>query len=419
MGFPAGRATESTMLKYNFFILCVALFFLLDITAAESGDEESGDEASAKRTLGESDKQKIRDQFRETLVKGILSGTQQALENAPIIGQTAGWIYKMIAEGIGNDSPWDRMEHLVERKIRTMQTDKHLDDLADDWNFINYRLMRAQNGKFDKTDFADIRSKYPKFFPQQNDDIVYSIRWPINLIRYITALNAVTIDYMINDIADECAWARQLKVLKPDIFMAVKALAKARYRELEKKKNHGGVTLFKPTAQLSFVDTPTGTEYNKIPVTQVQKEVIWHLEDKTSEELFDVLVTKFNLMFNETWTPKSCNPPSIIESHELSYAVKFPRECTGEFITPSSIISGCTYPCGHYGKKYKWCSWFEFHMPESGQYDNKWTQVISVGNGKAKEVVGWRKCNLPDWDSCKKISKVKEINWTVDDLKKD
>ena len=68
----------------------------------------------------------------------------------------------------------------------------------------------------------------------------------------------------------------------------------------------------------SFYIFDIGDVYSKVPLKSVKSEVFDKLVEDTRNFLMDNLVNKFNLLFNETWTPSSMciTNLKIVELHK-------------------------------------------------------------------------------------------------------
>ena len=251
------------MLKFclcTYIILSLVLTLsLADVERAENVENENPETRSI---TGDSNWDKVVTAFRETVIQVLLQADALKLTASPLghpLGIATIWILTMIQLGNdGGDSEWDKMEEKLNRKISATLNDDYLESLTDDWNHINLRLFKAKKGKFELEDLSYIRAEAPKFFPQQKPRTKFTVKWTNQLVKYLAVLNAIYIDFMGNDRIDKCAWANELKILRKYVLMAVKKLAKAKYRDLEKTDWNGGTTNFYPWARLTFTDTATG-----------------------------------------------------------------------------------------------------------------------------------------------------------------
>ena len=250
------------MFKYclsKSFILSLVL--TLSFADVERVENVENDNPETRSITGDSNWDKVVIAFRETVIRGLL---QAKITTSPLLmGHPLGiatiWILTMIQiANSGGDSEWDKMEEKLDRKISATLNDDYLDSLTDDWNHINLRLFKAKEGKFELEDLSYVRAEAPKFFPQQKPRVKFTVKWTNQLVKYLAVLNAIYIDFMGNDRIEKCGWANEMKNLRPLVLMAGRKLAKGHYRDLEKTDWHGGVTIFKPWARLTFTDTDTG-----------------------------------------------------------------------------------------------------------------------------------------------------------------
>lgn len=367
-------------------------------------------ENGVKRTLTEDDANlNSEEAFRDIILRGFLQIDPMQLTavlNKHPVGAAINFLLKIIVGG-KEDSEWDKMEEKLTRKILGAIDDNNIEDRARDVNRITYLMGKAANNKFTKADLNEIRSFLPRFFPQQYTAGKYTPRWTMLLTKYLAILNACYIDLMSQNAYEKCEWADQLRNLKPLVLTAAKKLAKSRYQDLDKVDWFGGTTPFKPTARLQFRDKATGHDFGKVPLMQIQSRVFTPLEQETQAFLMENLIVPFNLLFNDTWTPAECNPPSEISEGDLD--VKFPRKCM-------DLSGTCTFPCAHYSYKTKWCVKFKNHKVTR----NKWK--ISSGGGRLTYTDGedyWsNNCKSPDWETCMSTPAPPLIEWTDDDYNK-
>ena len=288
------RKELRTMLKY-FLIKSIILSFVLTLSYAgvERVKSVENDNPETRLITGDSNWDKVVTAFRETVVRGLLQADATIFSAAPLLaGHPLGiatiWILTMIQlASDGGDSEWDKMEERLDRKISATLNDDYLESLTDDWNHINLRLFKAKEGKFELEDLSYVRAEAPKFFPQQKPHAQFTVKWTNELVKYLTVLNAIYIDFMGNDRIDKCAWANELENLRPHVLMAGRKLAKARYRDLEKTDWHGGTTIFKPTASFTFTDTSTGilllSPQNTNPVPMIFHILVSETHSKSSQ----------------------------------------------------------------------------------------------------------------------------------------
>ena len=250
-------------MKY-FLSKSIILSFVLTLSFADverAGNVEN-DNPETRSITGDSNWDKVVTAFRETVIQVLLQADALKLTASPLghpLGIATIWILTMIQ--LGNDgggSELDKLEEKLDRKISATLNDDYLESLTDDWNHINLRLFKAKEGKFELEDLNYVRAEAPKFFPQQKPCAKFTVKWTNQLVKYLAVLNAIYIDFMGNDRIDKCAWANELKILRKYVLMAVKKLAKAKYRDLEKTDWNGGTTNFYPWARLTFTDTATG-----------------------------------------------------------------------------------------------------------------------------------------------------------------
>ena len=268
------------MLKY-LLSKSIVLSFVLTLSFADverPANVENGT-LEIRSITGDSNWDKVVTAFRETVIRGLLQANAMKLTTSPLLmGHPLGiatiWILTMIqiARGSG-DSEWDKMEEKLDRKISATLNDDYLSSLTDEWNHINLRLFKAKEGKFELEDLSYVRAEAPKFFPQQKPRVKFTVKWANQLVKYLAVLNAIYIDFMGNDRIAKCAWADEMKNLRPLVLMAGRKLAKGHYRNLEKTDWHGGVTAFTPWARLTFTDTDTGILLLKQPTELFCKKI--------------------------------------------------------------------------------------------------------------------------------------------------